>query len=81
MNEAQIVDYFSKEMLKKIEFRHNRYAPLGWKTLDIKRLVKLLKGEIEELEEAIEKNEPLGGEAVDIANYALFIYENSKENS
>ena len=64
-------------MLAKIELRHNRYAPMGWKTMDIKRLISLLKGELAELEESLgnDDKENAKAEAVDVANYALFIHE------
>jgi len=75
--EKQIVEEFAKDMLKKIELRHNRYAPMGWKTMDVKRLITLLGGELAELQEAIKANdkEHIRSEAVDIANYVMFISE------
>lgn len=72
--EKEIVDTFSKKMYEKIQLRHNRYAPLGWKTMDLKRLIHLLEGELEEL-----KENPSKDEAIDVANYAMFIYELSDE--
>lgn len=75
--EQEIVQNFSKSMLEKIQVRHNRYAPLGWKTMDMKRLISLLKGELAELEEAIASNMSymVQDEAIDVANYAMFIHE------
>lgn len=75
--EKQIVVKFANKMLEKIQLRHNRYAPLGWKTMDMKRLVSLLEGELAEMKEAVGSDK--GDEAIDIANYAMFIYEKSKE--
>lgn len=74
--EEEIVRAFSKGMLAKIEERHNRYVPLGWKTMDTKRLITLLEAELKELKEALEsKSETdIKDEAIDIANYAMFIY-------
>lgn len=69
MTEEQIVKQFADLMLKKIELRHNRYAPLGWKTMDKKRIMTLLKGE---LDEYLEDNNP--EELIDVANYAMFLY-------
>lgn len=71
------MQHFSQKMLEKIQVRHNRYAPLGWKTMDIKRLISLLKGELAELEESLAKGDKTNAkyEAVDVANYALFIHE------
>lgn len=75
MTELEIVKGFSDEMYSKLQKRHNRYAPFGWKTMDMKRLISLLKGELAELEE---NGADLMDEAVDIANYAMFIYHNAK---
>lgn len=74
--EKEIVVAFSDAMLKKIEERHNRYVPLGWKTMDMKRLITLLEGELKELKEALENNSntDIKDEAIDIANYAMFIH-------
>ena len=49
--EKQIVEEFSRYMYEKLQMRHTRYAPLGWQTLDIKRLIILLEEEIKELKE------------------------------
>lgn len=78
--EKRIVKEFTKSMLGKIQLRHNRYAPLGWKTMDMKRLFALLKGELAEMEEAFEKGnlEEVGKEAIDVANYSMFIHELTK---
>lgn len=76
--EKQIVERFSAKMLEKIQLRHNRYAPLGWKTMDMKRLLTLLKGELAELEE---KGADVQDEALDVANYAMFIYEKANDSS
>jgi hypothetical protein len=73
MTEEEIVQAFSKEMYKKIQLRHARYTPMGWKTMDIRRLLMLLKEEIKELEDS-NNNEERAHEAVDIANYAMFIW-------
>lgn len=75
--EKLIVEEFAKKMLEKIQLRHNRYAPLGWKTMDMKRLITLLEGELKELKESVTKSEQRD-EALDIANYAMFIHELSK---
>ncbi len=69
MTEEQIIKDFSQEMLNKIVARHNRYVPLGWATMDKKRILELLKGEIKEYEE---NNSP--DEAIDIGNYAMFLW-------
>lgn len=73
MTEEQIVKQFANLMLKKIELRHNRYAPLGWKTMDKKRLMTLLMAELEEYNE---DNNP--DELLDVANYCMFLYNISK---
>lgn len=69
VTEKQIIDDFAHQMLLKIEMRHNRYVPLGWMTMDKKRILELLKGEIREYEEINSQDE-----AIDIANYALFLW-------
>lgn len=82
MNENDIVQMFSSRMNEKIEIRRNRYVPFAWKTMDIRRLIQLLEGELKELKEEYDK-EVVNGlrvaeEAVDVANYAMFIWELSK---
>lgn len=74
--EKQIIENFSKEMLDKIELRRDRYVPLAWQTLDFKRLISLLYSEISGLQDAVKDgNVDLAkGEAVDVANYAMFIH-------
>jgi len=76
--EKKIVEGFAAHMLDKIQERHNRYAPLGWKTMDMKRLLTLLKGELAELEE---KGADMKDEAIDVANYAMFIYEKANDTN
>jgi len=78
--EKQIVKDFSLGMYDKIQKRHNRFQPLGWKTMDTKRLLALLTNELEELKEAIDSDviEDIKDEAIDVANYAMFIYEKTK---
>ena len=75
--EQDLAINFAYKMISKIELRHNRYVPMGWRTMYVKRLVALLKGELLELEEAMKKDDKIGAqdEAIDIANYALFIHE------
>lgn len=78
--EKQIVDGFSLAMFNKIQTRHNRFVPLGWKTMDSKRLLQLLAHELSELKEAHEEGDAdkIRDEAIDVANYAMFIYEQTK---
>lgn len=78
--EKEITDKFSELMLKKIELRHNRYAPMGWETMDTKRLITLLKGELLELEEALGENDKshVQDEALDVANYAMFLWHKNQ---
>lgn len=82
MDEKQIVDAFAQKMLAKLELRKDRYVPMGWKTLDFKRLVQLLYGEISELQDAEkEANFELAkSDCADIANYAMFIHELLNKN-
>ncbi len=76
MSEQEIVADFAIAMYQKIEERHGRYAPLGWKTMDIKRILMLLKEEIKEFEE---DGSDRAGEAIDIANYACFLWEMTRK--
>lgn len=82
--EGNIVNHFSDLMLEKIIKRRNRYAPMGWMTLDVKRVLSLLEGELWELKEAMgpsfskaelaRKREEIADECVDVANYAMFLH-------
>lgn len=79
--EEEVIHLFNKAMGGKISERHNRYRPMGWSTMDLKRLLKLLKGEIEELEEAIKEKDikNIQDESIDIANYCMFIWYKQNE--
>lgn len=76
--EEQIVAEFAVEMMNKIKLRHNRYAPMGWKTMDVKRILMLLHQEIVEFDEG---GEGRSQEAVDIANYACFLWAITKDKT
>ena len=69
--EKQIVEDFAKGMIAKISLRHARYTPMGWATMDVKRLLMLLRQELDELENATNLR---ADEAIDVANYACFIW-------
>lgn len=77
MNEKTIIKGFNEIMLKKLLKRHDRYVPLAWRNLDVKRLLILLKEELKEVEEGIDKNnnKMTKDGAIDIANYAMFIWD------
>ncbi len=79
--EEDVINLFNKAMGHKISERHNRYRPMGWSTMDIKRLIKLLKGELEELEEAIAQKDTqhIKDEAIDVANYCMFLWYKQNE--
>jgi NTP pyrophosphatase (non-canonical NTP hydrolase) len=93
-NEIDLLEQFRKEMADKIDVRHDRYSPESWKTLDYKRLIWLLEGELEELKDAVRsvdvgnalvqqvsrigKSDSICDNAIDIANYALFIWYHGK---
>lgn len=81
MNEQELIQEFALKMNEKLDMRKNRYQPMAWKSMDLKRLIKLLKGELEELEESFNENntEGIREEAIDVANFALFIHEVSKQ--
>lgn len=79
--EEDVLNNFVQAMGEKISLRHNRYRPMGWQTMDLKRLLKLLKGEIEELEEALQTRvtKNIQDEAIDVANYCMFIWHKQNE--
>lgn len=49
--EKEIIEEFKNRMLEKLEMRHDRYAAMGWQSLDFKRIVMLLEEELNELKE------------------------------
>lgn len=61
------------------KLRRNDHKP-HWKNSSIRFLIKRLKDEIEELEIEIEKGSELliTHEAVDVANFAMMIFDNAK---
>lgn len=75
--EETITKEFREQMYKKIEERHNRYQPFAWRDMDLKRLIKLLEGELAELKEGYAQDDAvmMSKEAIDVANYACFIWE------
>lgn len=91
--EKAIVENFAKKMVEKLEKRQDRYAVHSWRSLDLKRLLWLMEGEIMELKDAKNKDEGnalqqaveqqiqkslIKDNCIDIANYAMFIHENTK---
>ncbi len=92
--EQKIITVFADDMARKLNLRLDRYSPMGWKSLDFKRLIWLLEGEIMELKELYNRKDEgnavaaklnydesvvkMRDCAVDIANYAMFIYEKNK---
>jgi len=81
--EKDLIQNFAEKMTYKLDMRKDRYQPMAWQSMDLKRLIKLLKGELEELEEGYKNNdkENIKEEAIDIANFALFIYEVANNGS
>ena len=81
MSEEDLIKEFSRKMVEKLRLRKNRYVPFAWKTMDLKRLILLLKEEVTELEEACGAGDLLhiASETVDVANYAMFILEMAKD--
>jgi hypothetical protein len=77
MNEEQIVEKFGKVMVDKLMIRRDRYLPLAWRTLDLKRLVMLMREEFKELEHGFENGNDaeVNSAAIDLANYGCFIWD------
>lgn len=92
--EKELNKEFSEQMYNKLLLRRDRYSEGGWKSLDLKRLLWLLEGELMELKHfheskdegnalvaaatISEKRTAIRDNAIDIANYAMMIYEHSK---
>ena len=92
MNEEEITYEFGRLMYEKLEKRHDRYSPMGWKTLDLLRVLIMLKEELRVLEntqlylptvngiketsqeEKERMIQSMRDNAIDIANYAMFIH-------
>jgi len=81
ITEKDVVSAFASGMLQKLEMRHNRYMPFGWATMNEKRLTTLLIGELNELNEAIKSGvkADIRDEAIDVANYCMFIWAKNNE--
>lgn len=77
MNEEQIVKKFSEAMLNKLLVRRDRYVPLAWRGLDIKRLLMLMREEMREIEYGYENGNDaeVHSAAIDLANYSCFIWD------
>lgn len=73
IEEKEIVEKLTIRMRKKL--RKNSHK-LHWDMLEVPDLLRWLKGEVKELEEAIEKGEhpeAIANEAADVANFAAMI--------
>ena len=77
MTEEQIVEKFSKVMLNKLLIRRDRYVPLAWRSLDLKRLILLMREEMKEMEHGLEvgSDPEINSAAIDLANYGCFIWD------
>lgn len=74
--EPEHVQEFSNEMVGKMRRRYKRHNQ-AWRKKDIAELFTLLVDEVEELEEAIfsKSDKDVRDEALDVSNYAFFIYD------
>ena len=77
MTEEQIVKKFSEAMLNKLLIRRDRYVPLAWRGLDLKRLILLMREEMKEMEHGLEvgSDAEIHSAAIDLANYGCFIWD------
>lgn len=75
--EAELVQEFSNEMVGKLRRRKARYGNQGWRKKELDELLTGLIDELEELEGALysKSDEDVRDEALDVANYAFFIYD------
>jgi NTP pyrophosphatase (non-canonical NTP hydrolase) len=70
------VQKFSSRMEAKLAKNRHKGDRAGWLRLNPEILLKLLKGEVRELTQAIEKNHPkdaVVSECADVANFAMMI--------
>ena len=78
--EQQIIRKFGEAQQAKLDQRSAK-GRLGWKEKDLEELLKWLKDEFAELEQAItsEPMENIKLEAVDVANLAMMIWNKVDE--
>lgn len=71
------IKQFTKAMKYKL-YVHSRKGSFDWKSNEV--LVKQLKHEVKELEEALEQGDPemIIAEAADVSNYAYFIADKAR---
>jgi hypothetical protein len=74
-DDMRAVDEFSKEM--KLELLKNSHKG-GWLSEDVGSLLRRLKMEVRELEEAIIWNDGIVEEAADVANFVMMIADHQK---
>lgn len=65
---------FARLMEKKLAQKDLQY-PNGWKDRDPDYLLKRVKDEVKELDEALSKGRGAKGECVDIANFCMMIVD------
>ena len=73
-DEQKVIAQFGKEMQAKLDVRDYK-GRLGWREKNIGVLYAFLEDEMTELREAIFYKKDIKGEAVDVANSAMFIYD------
>lgn len=69
---------FARAMEEKL--RRDDHTKDGWQDLEIWDLMEMLRGEVRELNDAYTNGgvlEEIAGEAVDVANFAMMIYDNA----
>ena len=66
---------FSVAMEEKLRRRDHR-GRTGWRTASQERLFNLLWREFMELHAQMARGEPVAGECVDIANFAMMLHDN-----
>ena len=70
------VAWFANEMERQLE---ENGCKLGWERCTDKWLLKRLRQEVEELEQAVKKGKNVVEEAADVANFAMMIADNFQE--
>lgn len=77
MKPRKIVQWFALLMEQKLD--ENKHKN-GWRQSLNTRLLRQLKGEVQELEEALLNGDPveIAREAADVANYAMMLADNAQ---
>jgi len=77
LDEKKFIAQFGEAAEKKLDLRYKK-GRMGWRKKSTLELFYLLQGEVYELYLAIIRKEGIEDEAVDVSNFAMFIYDKAK---